>query len=342
MMSLFRSWPSTLARCAGIAALGLAAAGPASAADLKPLTVVLPYVPNMESFAGFYAKDKGFFEEAGLDVKLIPGGQGIDQIQMVASGIAQIGMADASSAMAAIDKGAPLMIIAAEYQTSPQAMTCRKDSGITEPSMLKGKKLAIKQNAQVVADFFLAKNNLSRSDMETTAIGTSDIAQIIAGKVDCMFTTFAFNEPYLIEQAGVPVNVMPVGDWGMPSQNDVWVVTKDFLADPENKTLLAAYMTGEMKAWDFYIDNPEKAAEFMVNGGFNDGLNIEQQTYQATHQIAYMTSPLTKEKGLLWIDFDVWKEAVKNAQTAELTSSVLDPSTFLTTEILEMVKPTKH
>tara|TARA_R110002020_G_scaffold144324_7_gene317309 strand:+ start:203 stop:1087 length:885 start_codon:yes stop_codon:yes gene_type:complete len=294
----------------------------------------------MESFGEFYAENQGYFKDAGLDVKLIPGGQGIDQIQMVASGIAQLGIADASRTLAAIDKGAPLVVIAAEYQMTPQAMTCRKDSGVTTPAMLKGKRLAIKQDAQAVADLFLSKNGLTRDDMTTVAVGSSDISQIIAGKVDCEITTFAFNEPFLIEQAGVPVTVLPVGKFGMPAPMDAWIVTKDFLAS--HKQELAAFMTADAKAWDMVFTDPEGAAKFIVEGGFNDGLDIDQQTYQAKNQGAYMISPLTAEKGIFWIDKDVWKLAAENAKDAGLTKTVLDPDVFTTTEILEAATMPKH
>ncbi|AEQ50895.1 ABC transporter substrate-binding protein [Pelagibacterium halotolerans] len=316
------------------AILALAAAS-AMAQDLKPLTVVLSYVPNVENFGALYAKEMGFFEQAGLDVTLIPGGQGIDQIQMVSAGMAQLGMTGADSVVAAVDKGADLKVIAAQFQTSPVAMTCREDSGITEPSMIAGKRLGVKQAAQVYAESFLAKNDVDIADVETTTIGNSDVSTIIAGAVDCMITTFAVNEPRLIENAGVPVTVLPLGDWGMNSQSGSWIVTGEFLSDPENAQTLVAYLEAEARAWDVYFDDPEAAAQFIVEGNFNDGLDLDQQTYQAVHQADYMLSDLTAENGILWLDPDVWDETVQNAFEAGAASSVIDPESFTTTEILE-------
>jgi NitT/TauT family transport system substrate-binding protein len=320
----------------GAALVSLALSAAAVAQDLKPMTVVLSYIPNVENFGALYAKENGFFEEAGLDVTLVPGGQGIDQIQMVSAGLAQLGMTGADSVVAAVDKGATLKVIAAQFQTSPVAMTCRQDSGITEPSMLIGKRLGIKQAATVYAESFLAKNNVDITQVETTSIGNSDISVLIAGRIDCMITTFAVNEPRLIEAAGVPVNVLPLGDWGMNSQAGSWIVTDEFLADPANKELLAAYMSAEAKAWDVYFNDPEAAAKFIVDGKFNDGLDIEQQTYQAVNQVAYMISELTAEKGILWLDPETWDQTVANALEAGAASKLIDPASFTTTEILEM------
>ena len=49
----------------------------------------------------------------------------------------------------------------------------------------------------------MAKNGVKIEDFEVTPIGNSDVSTIIAGGVECMFTTFAINEPRLIGQAGV-------------------------------------------------------------------------------------------------------------------------------------------
>lgn len=323
------------------ASLLAAVALPAAAAEKTPLTVVLSYVPNVENFGAFYAREKGYFDEAGLDVTLIPGGQGIDQVQMVSAGLAQLGMTGADSVVAAVDKGAPLKVIGAQFQTSPVAMTCRKDSGITSPAQMAGRKLGVKQAAQVYASSFMAKNGVKIEDVEVTPIGNSDVSTIIAGAVECMITTFAFNEPRLIEQAGVEVTVLPLGSFGMNSQSGSWIVTAEFFAKPENKKALAAYMAAEAKAWEAYFADPEAAAAFIIDGKFNDGLNLEQQTYQAVQQAKYMVSPLTAEKGILWLDPKTWDETTQNAFEAGAASKKIDPASFTTTEILEMAAPPK-
>jgi NitT/TauT family transport system substrate-binding protein len=214
-------------------------------------------------------------------------------------------------------------------------MTCRKDSGVTDAHMVKGKRLAIKQTATRQADVFLAKLGLTTKDMETLSVGGSDISAIIAGRVDCLYSTFAFNEPRLIEGAGVAVNVLPLGEYGLNSQPGAITVTEKYLN--ENNDVLKAYLSAESKAWAEFFKDPDAAAKFIVEGGFNDGLDIKQQTYQAQRQVAFMTSAVTKEKGILYLDPKVWQETAANSFAAKSTPSLMDPSQFLTTEILDQV-----
>ncbi|MBO0664287.1 ABC transporter substrate-binding protein [Jiella sp. MQZ9-1] len=311
--------------------------GSANAQDMTKLTVVLGYIPNVESFGPVYAKAKGLFEKEGLDVTLVPAGVGVDGVQMVSAGTAQIGISNPELILAGQDKGEKFKVIAGEFQRTPLAMTCRKDSGVTKPADLPGHTLGVKQNAQAFADLFLSKNGIKKSDLKTTAIGPNDVSQIIAGRVDCMITTFAFNEPRQIEDAGVPVNVISLGDWGMNGQSDSYFVKASYLADPKNKEILKKYLKAELEAWKVFFKDPTAAAQFIVNGGFYDGLDMDQQIYQAKAMVGYMTSPLTKQDGFMSLNLATWKETAENDKLAGLTDKVVDPTPMLTDEILKAV-----
>jgi NitT/TauT family transport system substrate-binding protein len=335
---------SPIGRVFRSALVGAAFAGLSASAAFAatPVTVVLGYVPDVEDFAAYYAKEKGYFTDEGLDVTIVPGGTGIDQVQMVSSGQATIGIANPESILAAVDKGEKFKVFASEFQTSPIAMTCRKDSGVEKAADLKGKRLGIKSNAQLYADLFFSKNGLTKADVTPTTIGPSDVSLLIAGKIDCQITTFAFNEPQIIQNAGVPVNVLPLGDYGLNSQVDSYFVKADWYKDPANQDILVKYLKAETKAWDEFIKDPDGSAKWFVEGGFNDSLDASQQTFQAETQVKYMTSKLTADKGIFWINPDTWKETAQNSIASGASKSMPDFGELLTTDILEKVQPPKH
>ena len=125
-----RNWTKTAA-VAAIAAFGLSAN--AWAADNK-LTVQLKWVAQAQ-FAGYFvAADKGLYKAQGLDVTVKPGGPDIAPEQVIAAGGADVIVDWMPAALAARDKGEPLVNIAQVFQKSGLELTCRKDSGVKTPA----------------------------------------------------------------------------------------------------------------------------------------------------------------------------------------------------------------
>jgi NitT/TauT family transport system substrate-binding protein len=331
-MRMRARWMTSL--LAGATMLGLGAVG-AQAAEMTKLHVVLGYIPDVEMYGPEYALHQGYYKAEGLDVTLIPAGQGVDQVQMVAAGIAQIGIDNPEGILAGEGQGENFKVFAGQFQTQPIAMTCRKDSGVTTPADLKGKTVGVKVNAQPYYKLFLAKNNVAESDVKTTTIGPNDVSLLIAGRIACEITTFAFNEPLLVQQAGVPTTVLPLGNYGLNAQADSFFVKSSFFDKPGNQAVLVKFLRATAKGWVSFYEDPKAAANYIIDGNFVDGLDRTQQIFQAEQQVNYMKSQLTKEKGILWLDPKIWAETAENLKAAGVTKTVIPLNGVLTTSILE-------
>ena len=78
-------------------------------AQAQELTLQLKWVTQAQ-FAGYYvAKDKGFYQEEGLDVTILPGGPDIAPTQVLAGGGADVIVEWMPAALAAREKGLPLV-----------------------------------------------------------------------------------------------------------------------------------------------------------------------------------------------------------------------------------------
>ena len=114
-----------------------------SAQAAEKVTIQLKWVTQAQ-FAGYYvAQDKGYYQAAGLDVTIKPGGPDIATPQVLAGGGADVIVDWMPSALATREKGVPLVNIAQVFKKSGLMLTCRKDSGIKSPSDFRGKTLGI-------------------------------------------------------------------------------------------------------------------------------------------------------------------------------------------------------
>ena len=93
-----------------------AACGAASRREMTKLSVVLGYIPNVEMYGLEYALHEGLYKAEGLDVTLIPAGQGVNQVQMVAAGVVQIGIDNPEGILAAAAKNESFKVFAGQFQ----------------------------------------------------------------------------------------------------------------------------------------------------------------------------------------------------------------------------------
>jgi NitT/TauT family transport system substrate-binding protein len=72
------------------------------------------------------AQDQGFYEEEGLDVTIKPGGPDIAPPQVIAGGGADVIVEWMPAALAARERGLPLVNIAQPFKSSGMMLTCLK------------------------------------------------------------------------------------------------------------------------------------------------------------------------------------------------------------------------
>ena len=108
------------------------------------VTLQLKWVTQAQ-FAGYYvAKDKGFYKDDGLDVTIKPGGPDIAPEQVIAGGGADVIVDWMPAALAAREKGVPLVNIAQPFKHSGLELTCREDDRHQDAEAdFKGKTLGV-------------------------------------------------------------------------------------------------------------------------------------------------------------------------------------------------------
>jgi len=113
-------------------AMTLAVAGGGLAQD--KVTMQLKWVTQAQ-FAGYFvAQDKGFYAEENLAVEIKPGGPDIAPEQVIAGGGADVITTWMAAALAARERGVPLVNIAQPFKSSGLLLTCLKETGITSPA----------------------------------------------------------------------------------------------------------------------------------------------------------------------------------------------------------------
>src|SRR6266481_7844351 len=125
----------------GLAAVSLACG--ARAQTKRQVTVRLDWIYQGPNAGFMVAQEKGFYEQAGLNVEIGPGKGSGSTAQLVASKATQFGFADGYVVGNAVSKGMNIKAVAGLYRRNPTAVVVLADSDIQTPKDLEGKTIAI-------------------------------------------------------------------------------------------------------------------------------------------------------------------------------------------------------
>ena len=276
-------------------ALSLAMAAPAAAQDMDELTLQLQWVTQGQ-FAGYYvALDKGYYEEEGLDVTILPGGPDIAPPQVLAGGGADVMLNWMPSALAAREKGLPVVNIAQPFKSSGLMLTCWKDTGIESPEDFRGKTIGV---------WFFGNEYPFLSWMSQEGIPTEggedgvtvlkqgfNVDPLLQRQADCI-STMTYNEYGQVLDAGVSEDELVTfkyEDQGVATLEDgIWTLEEN-LEDPEMVDKLARFVRASMQGWNYAEENPDEAAEIVLEYD-ETGAQTEAHQKRMVREIALLTA----------------------------------------------------
>jgi ABC-type nitrate/sulfonate/bicarbonate transport system substrate-binding protein len=293
--------PSVLAAC-GSSTGTASASGSSSGSGLGSIAIQLSWIKNIEFAGEFFATTKGYYTAAGFSaVNLIAGGSaGTSAESAVASGKAFAGLSSPGATGPAILQGAPLKTVATTYQKNPFAiLSISSKKPIAAPKDMVGKKIGVQQGTnQVLFKALLTANGVSASDVTIVPV-QYDPTVLVTDEVDG-YMAYITNEPILIRSKGYETTTFLFADYGLPLVAETYVVLQDSIDNDRAK--VKALLKAEIQGWTDAVASPAQSASLAVNNfGKGDGLNVTEQTAEATAQNGLIVSSDTKTNGLLTI-----------------------------------------
>ncbi|SFG17991.1 GGDEF domain-containing protein [Neptunomonas qingdaonensis] len=211
---------------------------------------------HQAQFIGYYtAKTKGFYNKVGLDVIIKAGGPGIVPWQEVVNGRADYAVEN-SNALTAFMYGEPITALAAIYQYSPSVFLTKQSSGIEKPQDLAGKRVMIFPGGQdPELMLLLRQQGLANYDLDLIATST-DLDDLINDEVDA-FNAYMSNEPYTLEQLGIPYFLIKPSDYGIDFYSDILITHQQTITNKQAQT--DQFISASLKGWEYALSHPEEA-----------------------------------------------------------------------------------
>ena len=271
----------------------MAMAGTAQAAD--DVTLQLKWVTQAQ-FAGYYvAQAKGFYTEEDLNVTIKPGGPDIAPGQVIAGGGADVVIDWMPSALAAREKGLPLVNIAQPFAASGLMLTCLAETGIKTPADFADKTLGV---------WFFGNEYPFLSWMSQLGLATDgsaggvtvlkqgfNVDPLLQKQAACI-STMTYNEYWQVIDAGITPEQLVTfkyQDMGVATLEDGLYVLEDKLADPAFADKMVRFVRASMKGWKYAEANPDEAAMIVLEND-ETGAQTEQHQKRMMAEVAKLTA----------------------------------------------------
>lgn len=237
----------------------VSACNPRQATPLRTINLNLTYIPNVQ-FAPFYVGiEKGFFSEAGIDVKIVYGNEA-DMIALIGAGKETFMIASGEQVLMARGQGLPVRSVANWYSDYPVGVASLKSANIKQASDLVGKEIGLPGlfGASYIGFEALARvANLSDSDYSLKSIGFTQVESLITEQVDAVVIYIA-NEAVQLKTRGYDIDVLKVSDALDLVGNCLVSNEKSIAEEPE---LIKAMALAVTKSVRYVAENPEESFE---------------------------------------------------------------------------------
>jgi NitT/TauT family transport system substrate-binding protein len=224
--------------------------------------------------APFYlGKERGYFDQEGLDIDIQEGrGSGIT-VQAVAAGTATFGYADVPTMIKAASKGAPVTAVGVALQTSPMSVMGFADKNIRKPEDIKGKIVAVTPGDSMsqIWPLFLKKTNLKESDFKQVAgDAQTKLNAVINGQADLLLG-YVMDQAIKLQDA-THKQVYPIrfADYGVNLVSSGIIVQKDFLNTKPD--VVKRFMRAATRSLEEAAKNPDAAIDAMLKAQPKSGV----------------------------------------------------------------------
>ncbi len=267
--------------------LSAAAAAGAYADEPAEITFCLDWTPNTNHTGVYAAQALGYYEEAGLDVKIVqPPENGA--VLMCAAGQAQFAVDAQDTMAAALDQDEPLGItaVAAMIQHNTSGILSRGGDGIDTPKGLEGKTYSTWESPIELAmiEYVMTQDG---GDFSSVQLIPNDItdepAALAAGQTDAVWVFYGWSG-INAEVEGVDCDYWAFSDISpeLDYYTPVIVANNDFLEDSPDTA--RAFLEATANGYEYAAEHPKEAADMLIEGDTTGSLKGSEDLVYASQE----------------------------------------------------------
>lgn len=252
----------------GIGALALAGCAStspdaSSSSEDHTVSIALDWSPNTNHTGIYVAQELGYFEDAGLDVEILPYAS-TPVAQLVSAGEADFGIVGQSDVQTARAAGLDVVSVYSIVQSDTGRLVYLQDrDDIESPADLDG---AVFGGFGVPLYTAFMKSTIQgaggKGEFDEVMLDTGAYEALKNGSIDFTSSVMTW-EDVEAEIEGHPYASFRYQDYGVPEQQAIGIASSDAYLE-QNHDDADAFVKAVQKGFQYAIDNPDEAADLLI------------------------------------------------------------------------------
>ena len=223
------------------------------------------------------AKEKGFYEELGLDVEIKPFEFGIDIPKNVNDGKIDFAVGRETLILEKV-KNPNIVALYALFQSTPLILMTSKESGINHINDFSNKKIMTTiDDASEVSLKAMITSNKVKLDNLTFLKHTHNIDDLINKNTD-VISAYISKSPYTLQKKGIEYNIFDPKKYGFDMYSDLLYTNQDLIDNDLNTVL--SFKKASLKGWEYAYSNIEESAEVILKKYNSEKLEKDELVYE--------------------------------------------------------------
>ncbi|PGT90708.1 ABC transporter substrate-binding protein [Bacillus sp. AFS040349] len=289
--------------------------------DLKDVSIMLDWYPNAVHSFLYIAKEKGYFEDEGLNVDIQFPANPTDPINLAAAGKITLGISyQPDVIIARANQDVKIKSVGAIVRSPLNRVIFMEESDIQSPKDFEGKTVGfpgIPLNESLIQSMVKADGG-NPENVEMIDVGFELGSSIVSEKVDAVIGAYINHEvPVLAYEGHNTRNINPT-EYGVPSYYELVAVTSDKTWEEEQESI-AAFWRAATKGYEFTAEHSEEALEILLNN--QDEANFPLVKEVETESLEILLPLMKSENGFGSQDQEQWESTISWMKEAGLITT---------------------
>lgn len=290
-------------------ALPASACGDPPDSESTPVTIMLDWVPNTNHTGIYVAQDKGYFQEAGLEVRIVEPGEVYPEAA-VASGAADFGISFQESVTLARAEKAPIVSIAAVLQHNTSGFASLAELNVTGPADFEGLRYGAwgSPSEAPTLKALMEGAGADFGELQLVNTGFADALALLSQKqVDLVWIYYGW-QGIQAKQKGIDLNVVMMKDHleSVPDfYTPVLIASESTIVDrPDTVRKVVEALS---RGYTFAAEHPDEAADILSAAvpELDKALVKESQQWISAYYVAEAPR-WGEQKESVWQDYSEW------------------------------------